>query len=180
MTTSPQVCFRTTLRNLNAQLYNVKWKLLNSNTQYGAITFNFNRYLPGMLSACSYMSMQINLQHMFKMSASRTRVCIGTTLAYTSDTQWERHGVRQSFKTRLHRVVFVEPGVKINGAYYRDVLLMQKLLPLIRQISGNEFMFQQDSVSAWWAPCSWDNGALTSRDAGLYFTGTVATEQSRS
>ena len=27
---------------------------------------------------------------------------------------------------------FVEPGVKINGAYYRDVLLSQQLLPAIR------------------------------------------------
>jgi len=42
---------------------------------------------------------------------------------------------------------FVEPGVKIKGAYYRDVLLMQKLLPVIRQISGNEFVFQQDNSS---------------------------------
>jgi len=37
---------------------------------------------------------------------------------------------------------FVAPEVKINGAYYRDVLLTQKLLPVIRQISGNEFVFQ--------------------------------------
>jgi len=36
---------------------------------------------------------------------------------------------------------FVEPKVEINGAYYRDVLLTQKLLPVIRQISGNEFVF---------------------------------------
>jgi len=43
---------------------------------------------------------------------------------------------------------FVEPGVKINGAYYHDVLLMQKLLPVIRQISGNEFVFQQDCAPA--------------------------------
>jgi len=42
----------------------------------------------------------------------------------------------------------VEPGVKINGAYYRDVLLTQKLLPVIGQISGNEFVFQQDSAHA--------------------------------
>jgi len=42
---------------------------------------------------------------------------------------------------------FVEPGVKIKGAYYRDLLLMQKLLPVIRQISGNEFVFQQDNSS---------------------------------
>ena len=60
-----------------------------------------------------------------------------------------RHDVRRSFKTRLHRVVyFVEPGVKIDGAYYRDVLLTQKLLPVIRQISGNELVFQQDSAPA--------------------------------
>ena len=80
------------------------------------------------------------------MSASRTRAWIGTSLVYTSDVQWDRHGVRRSFKTRLHRVFSVEPGVKINGVYYRDVLLMQKLVPVIRQISGNEFVFQQDSI----------------------------------
>ena len=38
------------------------------------------------------------------------------------------------------RVVFVEPEVKINGAYYRNVLLTQKLLQVIGHIniSGNE------------------------------------------
>ena len=83
------------------------------------------------------------------MYASRTHACIGTSLEYTSDVRRDRHGVRRSFKTRLHRVVFfVEPGVKINGVYYRDVPLMQKLLPVIRQISGNEFVFQQDSAPA--------------------------------
>jgi len=43
---------------------------------------------------------------------------------------------------------YVEPGVKINGADNCDMLLMQKLLPVIRQISGNEFVFHQDSVPA--------------------------------
>ena len=66
---------------------------------------------------------------------SFTVVFIGTSLAYTSDVQWDRYGVHRSFKTWLHRVFFVEPGVKINGVYYRDVLLMQKVLPVIRQIS---------------------------------------------
>jgi len=42
----------------------------------------------------------------------------------------------------------VEQGVKINGAYYLDMLLTQKLLPVIRQISGNEFLFQQNSAPA--------------------------------
>lgn len=41
---------------------------------------------------------------------------------------------------------FIEPGVKINGQYYRDVLLTQNLLPAIREISGDFFIFQQDGA----------------------------------
>lgn len=46
------------------------------------------------------------------------------------------------------QLIFVEPGVKINGAYYRDVLLTQNLLPAIREMSGDFFIFQQDSAPA--------------------------------
>ena len=45
-------------------------------------------------------------------------------------------------------LIFVEPGVKINGQYYRDVLLMQELLPAIRSIAGGVFVFQQDNAPA--------------------------------
>jgi hypothetical protein len=45
-------------------------------------------------------------------------------------------------------LVFIEAGVKINGAYYRDVLLSEHLLPAIRDISGEFFIFQQDSAPA--------------------------------
>src|SRR5271170_527205 len=45
-------------------------------------------------------------------------------------------------------LIFIEPGVKINGAYYRDVLLSEHLLPAIRQISGEDFIFKQDSAPA--------------------------------
>ena len=75
---------------------------------------------------------------------------------------------------------FVEPGVKINGAYYRDLLLTQKLLPVIRHISGNEFVFQQDSAPAHRARAQTILSSYVERRAGLYFTRTVATEQSRS
>ena len=109
------------------------------------MTFNFNKSLQECYLLVR-MSTHINLQHVFKMPASRTRARIETSLAYTSDVQRYRHGVRRSFKTWLHRIFFVEPGMKINGAYYRDVLLTQKLLPVIRQISGNEFVFQQDTA----------------------------------
>jgi len=33
--------------------------------------------------------------------------------------------------------LIIEPGVKINGAYYRDVLLRQHLLPAIRSVAGD-------------------------------------------
>ena len=41
-------------------------------------------------------------------------------------------GVSALGKTEIH---FIEPGVKINGAYYRDPLLLEKLLPVIRNFS---------------------------------------------
>ena len=43
-------------------------------------------------------------------------------------------------------LIFIEPGVKINGSYYRDVLLSQHLLLAIRQQSGEHYVFQQDSA----------------------------------
>ena len=36
-------------------------------------------------------------------------------------------------------LMFIEPGVKINGVYYRDVLLDQHLLPAIRSVAGDFF-----------------------------------------
>lgn len=55
-------------------------------------------------------------------------------------------GVSKLGCTEIH---FIEPGVKVNGAYYRDNLLAQKLLPDIRRISQGEFfVFQQDGAPA--------------------------------
>ena len=45
-------------------------------------------------------------------------------------------------------LILVDPGVKINGCYYREVLLSQQLLPAIWQVSGNFFVLQQDSAPA--------------------------------
>jgi len=52
-------------------------------------------------------------------------------------------GVSKLSRTHL---IFVNPGIKINRAYYRDVLLKQEMLPDIRAISGDFFIFQQDNV----------------------------------
>jgi hypothetical protein len=45
-------------------------------------------------------------------------------------------------------LIFVEPGVKVDGAYYRDVLLQKEMLPAIRSIAGELLIFQQDSAPA--------------------------------
>jgi len=39
-------------------------------------------------------------------------------------------------------LIFVDPGAKINGCYYREVLLNQLLLTAIRQVSGDFFVLQ--------------------------------------
>jgi len=51
-------------------------------------------------------------------------------------------------KLNCTNVIFVEPGAMVNGQCYRDVLLMQKLLPAIRSITRDVFVFQQDNVPA--------------------------------
>ena len=44
--------------------------------------------------------------------------------------------------------MFVDRGVKANGQYYRDVLLSQQMIPAIKQVAGDMFVFQQDSAPA--------------------------------
>jgi len=46
------------------------------------------------------------------------------------------------------KLIFIEHGAKLNGQYYRDVLLMQKLLPAIRSIAGDVFVFHQVNAPA--------------------------------
>src|SRR6218665_805886 len=41
---------------------------------------------------------------------------------------------------------FVENGVKVNGEYYRNVLLMEKMLPVIWGMSSAFFISQQGST----------------------------------
>jgi len=43
-------------------------------------------------------------------------------------------------------LMFVDPRVKVNGQYYRDVLMSQQMIPAIKQVAGDMFLFQQDSA----------------------------------
>jgi len=56
-------------------------------------------------------------------------------------------------------LIFVDPGINVNGEYYREV--QQELLPAIPEMSGNFFVFQQDSAPAHRAR---DNRQLLQRD----------------
>jgi len=52
------------------------------------------------------------------------------------------------FKFGKRNLIFVDPGVKINGTYCRDVLLTEQLLTVMSEIFVKFFIFQQDSASA--------------------------------
>jgi len=47
--------------------------------------------------------------------------------------------------TQLH---FLEPGVKVNGDYYRNAVLLNMLLLDIRSVFGDYYVFQQDGAQA--------------------------------
>ena len=47
--------------------------------------------------------------------------------------------------TQLH---FLEPGVKVNGDYYRNAVLLNMLLLDIHSIFGDDYVIQQDGEQA--------------------------------
>src|SRR6218665_3046279 len=49
-------------------------------------------------------------------------------------------------KLECTELFLVEPGVKVNGEHYRNVLLMEKMLPAIWRMASDFFIFQQDSA----------------------------------
>jgi len=74
-------------------------------------------------------------------------------------------------------LIFISARVKINGAYCREVLLTQKLLPIMCEICGEFFIFQQDNVPAHRARETID---LLRRDTCVRVTRPFATQQHRS
>jgi len=70
-------------------------------------------------------------------------------------------------------LLFVEPSTKVDGMYYRDVLLTQHLLPAIKWMSGGHFIFQQLLST----PSTRNNCFTFSRDTRFHTTMVMATEQ---
>jgi len=82
------------------------------------------------------------IQPMSQQDASKTRPCHGLVLGTRAVVSLAVS------KLGCRKLIFIQPGAKINGQYYRDVLLTQKLLPVIRSIAGDMFVFQQDTAPA--------------------------------
>jgi len=51
-------------------------------------------------------------------------------------------------KLRCIDLVFVEPGTKVDWAYYRNVVFWQQILRGIWQLGGDFYVFQQDNTLA--------------------------------
>jgi len=48
----------------------------------------------------------------------------------------------------MTELIFVIPGMKVNGQYYRDVLLSQQMLPAIKHVASDTFSTRQRSISS--------------------------------
>jgi len=81
-------------------------------------------------------------------------------------------------KMGMTELIFVDSGLKVNGQYYRDVLLSQQMLPAIKHVAGDTFVFQQDN-----APCHHTRTPLNSyskkRWTSLVVTSDHQTAQTR-
>jgi len=64
------------------------------------------------------------------------------------DVQQVRYGVGCRVKMGVSELMFMDPGVKVNGQCYRSILLSQQMIPAIKQVAGDTFVFQQDSAPA--------------------------------
>ena len=69
----------------------------------------------------------------------------------------------------MTELIFVDPGMKVNGQYDHDVLLSQQILPAIKPVAGGTFVFQQDNAPSHHAK---DTSKLLQQelDAGLHWS----------
>jgi len=103
--------------------------------------------------------------------------CTRTSAADTLDLQQVSDGVHGVSKLGRMDLMFIDARVKINGAYYREVLLTQKLLPVMREICGEFYIFERGNFYAHRA-CETIN--LLKRDSCVHFTRPFATQQHKS
>ena len=115
----------------------------------------------------------------YALAATRNRQAACTCMLQTRSTFKSVMVSMAVSKLGPMDLVFIDPRVKINGAYYcevTEVLLTQKLMFLLPEICGEFFIFQQGNFPAHRA-CETIN--LLKRDTCVYFTSPFATQQHR-
>jgi len=49
-------------------------------------------------------------------------------------------------KIGMTELIFVVPGMIVNGQYFPEVLLSHQMLPAIKHVASDTFVFQQDNA----------------------------------
>ena len=85
-------------------------------------------------------------------------------------------GVSALGRTSIH---FVEPGVKVNGQYYREILLKRNLLQDIRRCHCQITSYlSKSTLLCNCASCTWHSWNVNEGGSRLHTTNTLATKQS--
>jgi len=66
----------------------------------------------------------------------------------------------------MTELIFVDSRMKVNGHYYCDVLLSQQMLPAIKHVAGDTFVFQQHNAVI--SSCQGHNETATARNTELH------------
>jgi len=77
-------------------------------------------------------------------------------------------------KMGMTELIFVVPGMKVNGQYYHNVLLAQQMLPAIMHVASDTFVFQQDSAPSHHARTPLNSYSKTCRTSLVLISGHQA------
>ena len=79
-------------------------------------------------------------------------------------------------KMGMTELIFVVPGMKVNGQYYRDVLLTQQMLPAIKHVASDTFVFQQNNAASHCARTPLINYSIKCRTSLVLISGHQTAE----
>jgi len=97
-------------------------ELKNRSFQYGKYRFRTIACMPHLEAR---IGMQVSAKFLRNRSTFSKSVMVLVAVSLLGTTE----------------LMFIEPGVKIKGAYYRDVFLGQHLLPAICTVAGDSFTY---------------------------------------
>jgi len=135
------VCSHSQSSELKINIVDVKWLLIH--THCGPKTPKYNTEL-----ICN-----ITIIYLLTSPA----YCCYTTLGnvgYSDRKVWRGNVTCGCTKTDAlslsgcTSLICINPGIKIDGCYYRDIVMMQQMLLSIRPIAGDACVFQEDNAPA--------------------------------